>query len=164
MKYTEIGKSTNNGSTVPGGKYLVQVTEAKEAESKSGVPMLKVRCQIVEGDHKGRYLYDQLSSNCRRPKSFGRALGLINGTEKEFELDPERVINRLVYVKVETEVYDGITRSKVAFDGYSPVGLEKTKTVLGQLRVEKDKEEEEEVSLSVEDVKELEKFYAEYSL
>jgi len=164
MKYTEIGKFANNGSTIPMGKYLVQVTEATETESKSGVPMLKVRHQIVEGEFKGRYLYDQLSFNCKRPKSFGKALGLITGTEKEFELDPERVLNRLVYVKVDTEVYDGTTRSKVTFDGYSPVGLEKTKAVLEKLKLEKDKDEEEEVSLSVEDVKELEKFYSEYSL
>jgi hypothetical protein len=45
-------------------------------------------------------------------------------TDKDFELDSDKVLGKLVYVMIEEEKYEGQVRSKVAFDGYGKVPTE----------------------------------------
>jgi len=165
MKYEEIATNSSNGSTIPKGKYLCQVKEATETESKSGVPMLKLKLKIVEGELKGRIIFDQLSFNCKRPKNFAVALVMAKKTDKDFELDSGKVLGKLVYAKLEEENYEGNVRSKVAFDGYGKVPTETIIKTLEELKLEKDDDEEEELTDNTdEEIESLDDIYSQYNL
>ncbi|HPZ07726.1 MAG TPA: DUF669 domain-containing protein [Candidatus Eremiobacteraeota bacterium] len=165
MKYEEIGTNSSNGGTLGKGKYLCQIKEVTETESKAGVPMLKLKLKIVSGEQKGRTLFDQLSFNCKRPKLLAVALGLAKKNTKEFELDPEKVVNRLIYAKLEEEIYEGTLRSKVAFDGYGKVDPELIRNTLEELKKEQEEDEEEEQGeFTDEEIESLDDIYSQYNL
>jgi len=165
MKYEEIATNSSNGSTIPKGKYLCLIKEVTETESKAGIPMLKLKLKIVSGEQKGRTFFDQLSFNCKRPKLFAIALGQAKKNTKEFEIDPDKVINRLIYAKLEEETYDGNLRSKVAFDGYGKVDPEIVKTTMEELKKEQaEDEEEEQEEYTDEEIESLDNIYSQYKL
>jgi hypothetical protein len=165
MKYEEIATNSSNGSTIPKGKYLCQVKEATETESKSGADMLKLKLKIVEGELKGRTIFDQLSFNCKRPKLFAIALGMAKKDTKILEIDPDKIINRLVYVQIEQENYEGSLRSKVAFDGYGKVSIETTTKTIEILKKEKDDDDDDEQEeYTDEEIESLDNIYSQYNL
>lgn len=165
MKYEEIATDSKNGSTIPKGKYLCQIKEATETQSKSGADMLKLKLKIVEGEFKGRIIFDQLSFNCKRPKNFAIALVMAKKTDKDFELDSDKVLGKLVYVMIEEEKYEGQVRSKVTFDGYGKVPTETIIKTLEELKQEKDEDDEEELTDNTdEEIEAVEDIYAKYNL
>lgn len=53
---------TNSGfSEIPEGRYNLEVVAADVKQSAAGNDMINLKMKIAEGDHKGRYIWDNLT-------------------------------------------------------------------------------------------------------
>lgn len=94
---------------VPGGRYLVNVTEAEIREGQeSGVPYLALTLNVIDGDYEGRKLWDNMSFS---PKALWKLKGflLASGYEEddvagEFEVDPDE------FLEAEYDVVVGVSK------------------------------------------------------
>jgi hypothetical protein len=89
--------------------------------------MWKLAFEVVEGDHMGRLIFDNLvfkTAGFQRVKSLCRVLGLdVSG---QLDLRPDSIRGGSCYVTVDIEEYedrhgDTQKRNKVAFDGFASV-------------------------------------------
>ena len=71
---------------IPEGKYVCKMAEIEEASTKNGDEMWKLRLEVVEGAHAGRYLFDNLvfsAAAMKRVKLICSRLGIdVSGTLK----------------------------------------------------------------------------------
>lgn len=114
-------------SPLPDGKYLCQVSEIEEATTQYDDEMWKLKFEVVEGEHKGRFIFDNLvfsEAALKRAKLICSRLGLdVSG---EVELTPSMLKGRRCYLSVLTEEYEdseGKTKKRnvVPFAGYEKV-------------------------------------------
>jgi hypothetical protein len=114
-------------SPLPDGKYLCQVSEIEEATTQYDDEMWKLKHEVIEGEHKGRFIFDNLvfsSAALKRAKLICSRLGLdVSG---EVELTPSMLKGRKCYVSVLTEEYEDSEgkikkRNVVPFAGYEKV-------------------------------------------
>lgn len=114
-------------SPLPDGQYLCQLIKVEEAFTHNADPLWKLRFEVVQGPHTGRFIFDNMVFSERamkRVKLICYALGL--DTSLEVELIPDLILERHCYVKVVTEEYvdnEGNTkcRNSVPFAGYVQV-------------------------------------------
>jgi len=111
-------------SPLPDGKYLCQLANVEEASTQYGDEMWKLRFEVVQGDHAGRYIFDNMvfsDAAMKRVKLICSRLGIdVSG---ELELAPGLIEGRTCWLTVETQEYeDAEGRSKkrnvVPFAGY----------------------------------------------
>lgn len=105
-------KDTNIGSfePVPSARYEVEIETAELTSSKSGKAMIKLRYKILEGDMKGRLVFDQIvlvQTAAWKLKTILSAVNsdLINEAnldENKYETIVEELINKRLSVYVET--------------------------------------------------------------
>lgn len=114
-------------SPLPDGKYLCQASEIEEATTQYDDEMWKLKFEVVEGEHKGRFIFDNLvfsEAALKRAKLICSRLGLdVSG---EVELTPSMLKGRRCYLSVLTEEYEdseGKTKKRnvVPFAGYEKV-------------------------------------------
>jgi hypothetical protein len=109
---------------IPPGRYLCKLVEIEEATTQYGDEMWKMRFQVVEGKHNGRFVFDNLvfsEAALKRVKLICSRLGLNVGGE--LDLTPEMLKNRTCYLTVQTEEYEDDEgnqkpRNVVPFAGY----------------------------------------------
>lgn len=118
-------------SPVPAGQYLCRVKEiidendsGDKIETKSGDEMWKLRFSIVEGEFKGRNLWDNLvfSANAlKRVKFICSRMGIpVSGN---VDLTPKMLTGKVCLVTVNVEDYindqdQTKTRNVIPYDGY----------------------------------------------
>ncbi len=115
---------------IPAGKYLCKLVEIEEATTQYGDEMWKMRFQVVEGKHTGRYVFDNLvfsEAALKRVKLVCARLGL--NVAGELDLTPELLKNRTCFLTVQTEEYEDDEgkqkmRNVVPFAGYESAGAQ----------------------------------------
>ena len=116
-------KEQNSMDPVPEGLYLVQVLGVKKGESLNGNPTLKWELKIIEGEHKGRHLFE---NHTLTPKAIWRLswfvseLGIdvkkipdMNTDSEEFNKVLSLCKDRTIYVQVTIDSWEGKERNKV---------------------------------------------------
>jgi hypothetical protein len=111
-------------SPLPDGKYLCRLTEIEEASTQYGDEMWKLRFEVIQGEHIGRFIFDNMvfsEAALKRVKLICSRLGLdVSG---EIDLTPSLLEGRKCYVSVLTEEYEDNEgnikkRNIVPFAGY----------------------------------------------
>ena len=109
---------------VPDGTYTVEVDEVNEEVSQKGDNLLKVRLQVIEGEHAGAAIYDRLYFSERalpRIKLVLDAMGV--STAGAVDVTPELLLGRKCQAEVTVDTYiksDGSEgkSNSVPFAGY----------------------------------------------
>ena len=112
------------------GKYLCKLSEVEEAETQYGDEMWKLRFEVVQGDHIGRFIFDNMvfsAAAIKRVKLICLRLGF--DASGEIDLKPSLLKGRKCYVSVLTEEYEdreGKTKKRnvVPFAGYERTDAE----------------------------------------
>ena len=111
-------------SPIPAGKYLCKLVEIEEATTQYGDEMWKMRFQVIQGKHTGRYVFDNLvfsEAALKRVKLICSRLGL--NVSGELDLTPSMLKDRMCFLTVQTESYEydegnEKNRNVVPFAGY----------------------------------------------
>lgn len=107
---------------VPEGEYLCVVSRVDEKETQAGDTMWGIGLEILEGEHKGRLIFDNLVfvASCKpRLKVVFHRFGF--PVDEPFDASPSDLEGKRIYVTTEIEEYNGKDRNKVTFAGYRPV-------------------------------------------
>jgi hypothetical protein len=122
-KINTTGVQSSDGSNfepIPDGQYLVQIVDFKERQTKNGDPMIAAQMEIVDGDHQGRVIFDNIIIPLG-PES--KAWGIMGRTkhflhcigephEGEIDIDPEAWIGRRVKIESHQETYFSTAKNK----------------------------------------------------
>jgi len=109
---------------LPEAKYLCRLSEIEEATTQYGDELWKLRFEVIEGEHAGRYIFDNMvfsQAAMKRVKLICSRLGLdVTG---ELDLTPETLIGRTAWVDAQIEEYEDSQgkkkrRNVVPFAGY----------------------------------------------
>jgi len=152
------GKS--GGSKVPEGDYVAQVNKVtQEYGQQSNKPYLQWELQIVEGKQKGKKLWHKTSL---QPQALFNLRNTLEALEMEvpqsaLELDLGDLVNSLLGVSVEIEIYQGKEQSRV-IDVFPAADISE------ELSDEDEEEEEEEEAEEEEEEEEDEEDYEDMSL
>ena len=112
---------------IPAGKYLCKLIGIEEARTQYDDEMWKLRFQVIDGDHVGRFVFDNLvfsEAAIKRVKLICARLGLdVTG---ETDLTPAMIKDRTCWLTVQTEEYEDDegrekSRNVVPFAGYERV-------------------------------------------
>jgi Protein of unknown function (DUF669) len=115
---------------IPAGKYLCKLIGIEEARTQYDDEMWKLRFQVIDGDHTGRFIFDNLvfsEAALKRAKLICARLGLdVSG---ETDLTPAMIKDRTCWLTVQTEEYEDDegrekSRNVVPFAGYERVESE----------------------------------------
>jgi len=115
---------------LPAGKYLCKLIGIEEARTQYDDEMWKLKFQVSDGQHAGRFIFDNLvfsEAALKRAKLICSRLGLdVSG---EMDLTPEMLKNRTCHLTVQTEEYEDDEgrrkmRNVVPFAGYDSAGKE----------------------------------------
>jgi hypothetical protein len=102
----------------PAGRYLVEITETKEKKSRrSGDGMVTIRTRIVEGDHAGYSIFDNIMLTGRGAgigASKARAFGV--RVKKGQPVNARDFIGRRAYCLAAPEEYRGKTHLQPDID------------------------------------------------
>ena len=114
-------------TALPADQYRCRVAAVEEASTQYGDEMWKLRLEVVEGEHAGRYLFDNIAFSTKglgRVKLVCSRLGIdVSG---ELDLTPDMLEGREVLVTAEIEDYEDAAgktkqRNHVPFSGYERV-------------------------------------------
>ena len=109
---------------LPDDDYLCRLSEIEEASTTQGDEMWKLRFEVLQGEYKGRRIFDNLvfsEAAMKRVKLICSRLGLdVSG---ELDLTPGMIEGRTCYVTTEIEEYEDSEgrikrRNVVPFAGY----------------------------------------------
>lgn len=135
-KINSKAKDVQDFTPPPPGKYLVEVDDIQSSFTKSDDEMWKLKLLIVEGEHEGKNLFDNIVFSEKampRAKMICSRFGL--DVSKDLDLTEDMLLQRRAIVTVDRiETYekeDGSTgqSARIAFAGYeeAPKGKEKGK-------------------------------------
>lgn len=135
LKNVKVQK-LNDYSALPDGKYSVVVAKADVKQSKAGGHYLNVGYQVVDGDHKGRIVFDIVNIEHSNPEvvSIGmeRLATIAWATDlgKDSVDDTDDLINKTPFdIMIKTEEKDGYTNTRVkAILRTAPIKPVETKT------------------------------------
>jgi Protein of unknown function (DUF669) len=119
---TDMNDVSSKYSVIPIGEYKVYISEKVDGISKNGDPMIKVVWKVNEGEHRGRFIFDNLviSSNKNSPawkirwraKMFLQSIGEPHNGDN-FDWDSDNWEGKECIVKVEHSEYNGDTQAKI---------------------------------------------------
>jgi len=123
-----------NAGIIPAGDYNCKVADIEEKTTASGNDMWRMKLQIEDGEHAGRYIYDNLVFTERamsRIKLVCGKLGL--PTKGNIDLETASLIGRKAIVSVVVEAYESNSgemreRATVPFAGYERTDAAKPTT------------------------------------
>ena len=130
---------TKGFNPLPIGEYLCRVDDIEELFTQRNDEMWRLRFEVVEGKHAGRYIYDNLvfsAAAMKRVKLICSRLGL--NTYGEIDLTPDLLQGRRCYVSVLIEEYTDNNgnikkRNVVPFAGYEQAEKEETEDEKDQM-------------------------------
>lgn len=102
----------SEGQTVPTGEYAAVVEKAELSDTRSGGKMIKVQMKIIDGEQKGRMIFDQHNIENANPQAVQIGLSKLKGMMKAWgHKNPNRLesteellgLRGLVNVKVEED-------------------------------------------------------------
>ena len=117
---------------IPDGEYLAQLVEVDENKTtRDGDPMWSVRWQVLEGEHAGRYVFDNLvfsAKALKRVKLVFSRLGLDVAKDQEVDWTPDMIIGKQARITVVTEEYEDQSgqkkkRSSIPYAGFEAVEM-----------------------------------------
>jgi hypothetical protein len=109
---------------LPDGKYPCRLDDIEESATQYGDEMWKLKFAVTSGEHKGRFIFDNLvfsAKALKRAKLICSRLGVdVSG---EVELTPAMLIGKECILTAETEEYEneeGVLKKRnfVPFAGY----------------------------------------------
>lgn len=112
---------------LPEGTYRCRLDNVEEASTKNGDEMWRLRFSVVEGDHTGRRIFDNMvfsDAAVKRAKLICSHLGVdVSG---EVALTPDMIIGRECEISVQVEEYQDVegkvkSRNVVPYAGYDAV-------------------------------------------
>lgn len=114
---------TGPGGAIPAGDYQVIIVESGEALTKAGDNRLvNLTLQIVEGEHKGRKLYDRLNLWNKNAKAKAIAEGTLSAICRAVNVlepkDSTELHHKQLTARVVVGEYEGKPRNEVK--GYMP--------------------------------------------
>ncbi|MFC1744845.1 DUF669 domain-containing protein [Candidatus Riflebacteria bacterium] len=105
--------------TVPGGDYKTIIERAEWKKTDAGHPYISIKCKIIEGDYRGKYVWKNLSFSTNAQAGHAKAdiqnLGQDPATLEEIDLDG--FLDLSVIINVKTNTKDGIKYSNVYIKG-----------------------------------------------
>lgn len=129
MKYTTEAPSSGAVSLVPPGIYHVRVLDAKEAISKAGNDMFKLKARVVRNDGSlGPYVFPCVTAG-KAMDSFLSSMNAHPGTGVEYDIEPGDVIGLTGLAELAQDTFAGktnmvvkwwVTDSKVALPPVIP--------------------------------------------
>lgn len=126
---------------LPDGEYKVMIVESEEKRNKSdNGDILKLKLQVIEGEHNGRFVFDQL--NLTNPSPKAEEIGqrqlkwLLKCCNVFNPKGPFDLLNKVVIVEVGSEVYND--KPKNIVKNYSPVGYKSQTTQQPQIPTQTD--------------------------
>jgi hypothetical protein len=123
INFDEI-EDVQDFSPIPGGRYLCRLVEVEESKTQYDDEMWNVRFEVIEGEHKGRAVFDRMifsQAAIKRVKLICSRLGLdVSGP---MNLTPEMVKGKTCHLTVQVEEYldegqNPKKRNVVPFAGY----------------------------------------------
>jgi hypothetical protein len=114
----------NEFTPLPDGEYPCRLEDIEESATQYGDEMWKLQFAVMSGEHKGRFIFDNLvfsAKALKRAKLICSRLGIdVSG---EVELKPAMLIGKTCMLSIETEEYeneDGVLKKRnfVPFAGY----------------------------------------------
>lgn len=118
IKNVEVKK--NDFSPIPDGKYSVVVAKADVKESKSGGAYINFGYQVVDGDFKGRIIFDIVNIQHSNPEVVRigmerlATIAWATGHEKDSVDDTDDLVNKLPFeISVKNEEKDGYQNIRV---------------------------------------------------
>ncbi len=112
---------------LPDGQYVCKIERVERTATKGGKEMWRLRLVVEDGQYKGRAIRDNLvfsNEAMPRVKLLCESLGIDTSGEGDVDLVPDTIKGGVCRVHVTTEEYQGTTKNKVLFLGYSPVNDE----------------------------------------
>ena len=114
---------TGPGGAIPAGDYQVIIVESAEAATKAGNgKLLNLTLQIVDGEHKGRKLYDRLNLWNANDKARAIAQGTLSAICRAVNVltpqDSAELHHKQLTARVVVGEYEGKPRNEVK--GYLP--------------------------------------------
>ena len=145
----DIVPDAEDFSPVPAGEYPTKIVECTEEVPKSGNEFFKLKHEILEGEYKGKFVFDTLffsEAALKRVKLVCSRIGI--KTTGTTELEPKMFIGKKCIIDVIIESYDddGKTKksNKVSFAGYKPYAT-------GAVAVIAEQSDEDNVSIDDDD-------------
>ena len=123
INFEEI-EDVQDFTPIPSGRYLCKLVEVEESKTQYDDEMWNVRFEVIEGEHKGRAVFDRMifsQAAIKRVKLICSRLGLdVSGP---MNLTPEMVKGKTCYIAVQIEEYldegkNAKKRNVVPFAGY----------------------------------------------
>ena len=114
---------------LPEGEYTCRIAKVEEASTKAGDEMWRLHLEVIEGEHAGRFIFDNMvfsTAAMKRVKLICSRLGIdVSG---ETNLTTSMIRGRACKVSVTIEDYedqDGNVKSRntVPFTGYEEADL-----------------------------------------
>lgn len=98
---------------LPSGQYYAKIVNPDDfylTESQSGKPMIKVAWTVMEGEHEGRKVFDNVVLSIDwKVKQYCQAAGIESGSA----LDTDDFIGMEGLVQVTQQEYNGETRNNI---------------------------------------------------
>lgn len=109
------------GSILPPGEYTVEVDDASEGTSSSGLPQLELNMRCVDGELRGDQIRDWIVF---APQTAGKVKQVLDAlgvpADGSIDLDAAKLVGRRARIIVRSELYNGEQKSRVK--GYEPAG------------------------------------------
>lgn len=72
---------------LPDGSYVCKITSVSLSQSSSGNPMIKFVWEVLDGEHAGRKLFDNVPLHVDwRVKAYANLIGITSGSEVDLDL------------------------------------------------------------------------------
>jgi hypothetical protein len=101
------------GEPIPKGSYKFRIEKATEQQSSTGNDIVRLHLKCQEEPYVGRVVVDDVSLQkhaLAKLKAYYDAVDYTPGPEGH---DPETLAGKELYVYVDQDVYEGVTRNKV---------------------------------------------------
>lgn len=99
-------------SPVPAGEYVVMITESEMKPTRTGGEMLSLTHQVIDGEFKGRLIWESLNLVNSNPKTVQIAQGHLSAICHAAGItqaitDSEQLHNRPMIIRVEVDEQEG---------------------------------------------------------
>lgn len=117
--YDDYEENTGGG-IMPDGKYMFEIAEKEDSNSKAGDVMINITLRCVEEAYSGNFVWDRILlplPNSPAHKVIGRSKRFLHCIgepyQGNFDVDTDRWVGKLVEAEIGHEVYDSKSKNIV---------------------------------------------------